>query len=134
LTPLDTSGRSEGPGLGDRIEIRGLRADARHGVSEGEQAVTQPFEVDLDLYLPLSDAAVADELGATADYAWALQAVSGVLLGPPRRLLETLAEEMAAAVLAGGQVTAVTVTLRKLRPPVPGQLGSAGVRITRHRH
>jgi dihydroneopterin aldolase len=33
--------------------------------------------------------------------------------------------------LAAGRVRSVTVTLRKLRPPVPVDVASIGVRITR---
>lgn len=126
---------SAGPGDagGDRVEIRGLRVEAVHGVGEQERSSPQPFELDLDLYLRQSAAAAHDELGRTADYARALDAVRDVLAGPPRQLLETLAEEVAAAVLADEAVAAVTVAVRKLAPPVPQTLASAGVRITRRR-
>jgi len=117
----------------DRIEIRGLRVEARHGATEAEQAEAQPFEVDLDLHLELSAAAADDDLEATADYAAAVDAAVAVLQGPPRRLLETLAEDVAAAVLADRKLTAVTVAVRKLRPPLQVALGSAGVRLTRRR-
>ncbi|MDE3085855.1 MAG: dihydroneopterin aldolase [Acidobacteriota bacterium] len=118
---------------GDRIEIRGLVAEAVHGVGEAERLSPQPFEVDLDLYLDLAAAAAADDLGATADYAAAVDAVMGVLRGRHRALLETLAEDMAAAVLADPRVEAVTVAVRKLAPPVPERLRSSGVRVTRRR-
>ncbi|HML01541.1 MAG TPA: dihydroneopterin aldolase [Acidimicrobiales bacterium] len=119
--------------LADRIEVRGLRLEAVHGVGEAERSAPQPFEVDLDLYLSLSPAGSSDELEGTCDYATAVSRVVSVLLGPPRRLLETLAEEIARALLADGRVEAVTVAVRKLRPPVEHQLASAGVRITRRR-
>lgn len=125
------AGATSGPG--DRIEIRGLVVDAVHGVHEDERAAPQPFEVDLDLEVDTAGAAAGDALDATADYALAVRAASAVLLGPPRRLLETLAEEIADAVLADPVVAAVTVAVRKLRPPVPERLASAGVRITRRR-
>ena len=121
------------PGPGDRIEIRGLTVEAVHGVSAEERAAPQPFEVDLDLHVDVAGAASTDALERTADYAAAVSAAAGVLAGPPRQLLETLAADIAAAVLADPAVTAVTVSVRKLRPPVPERLGSAGVRITRSR-
>ncbi|MBV8159548.1 MAG: dihydroneopterin aldolase, partial [Acidimicrobiia bacterium] len=46
-------------------------------------------------------------------------------------LLERLAERIAEEVRADERVTAVTVTVRKLRPPVAVDLGSAAVTITR---
>ncbi len=123
-----------GPGTaGDRIEIRGLLGDAVHGVDEEERRSPQPFEIDLDLHLDVSAAAAGDALAYTADYHVAVSAAGAVMAGPPRALLETLAEEIAAAVLADPRLEAVTVAVRKLRPPVPERLGSAGVRITRRR-
>ncbi|HZU79968.1 MAG TPA: dihydroneopterin aldolase [Acidimicrobiales bacterium] len=122
-----------GPGDGDRIEIRGLRVEAVHGVLPSEREAAQPFEVDLDVYLDLAPAAGSDVLDDSADYAAAVGAAVGVLAGPPRQLLEALAEDIATAVLADGKVTAVTVAVRKLRPPVPEALASAGVRLHRVR-
>ena len=50
------------------------------------------------------------------------------------QLLERLAERIAEVVLAvDPAVDAVTVTVRKLRPPVPQHLATSGVRIARGR-
>ena len=49
-------------------------------------------------------------------------------------LLEALAEHVATALLAAdGRIDEVTVSVRKLRPPVAQQLSTSGVRITRGR-
>lgn len=117
----------------DRIEIRGLRVDAVHGVLESERRGPQPFEVDMDLDIDAAAAAASDDLSDAADYAAAVAAATSVLEGAPRSLLETLAEDVAQAVLADRHVKAVTVVVRKLEPPVAGRLGSAAVRVTRSR-
>jgi dihydroneopterin aldolase len=59
--------------------------------------------------------------------------VAAIVAGPHADLLEHLAERIAVAVLriAGPRAGSVTVAIRKLRPPVSADLGSAGVRITR---
>ena len=106
---------------------------AVHGLLEQERAAPQPFEIDLDLFLDTAVAGGADDIGATADYAAAVDAAVGVLAGPPRLLLESLAEAVAAAVLEDRRVDVVTVAVRKLAPPVAHELASAGVRITRGR-
>jgi dihydroneopterin aldolase len=123
-----------GPGGAARLEVRGIRVEAVHGVGEAERRRPQPFEVDLDLYLAHPEVAAAtDELTDTADYAAAVEAAARVLEGPPRRLLEALAEEVAVAVLADEHLSAVTVWVRKLRPPLTRDLRSAAVQLTRHR-
>jgi len=124
------------PGAGsprDRIEVRGLRVEAVHGVLEDERSRPQPFEVDLDMYLDTADAVATDSLATTADYGAAIDAVVAVLRGPPHRLVESLAGAIADAVLGDPKVSEVTVTVRKLRPPVPHEVSSTGVRIHRRR-
>jgi FolB domain-containing protein len=117
----------------DRIELRGLRMVCAVGVPDAERARPQPVELDLDLVVDAAAAAGEDDLAATADYAGVLDAVAAVVSGSAYRLLETLAEAVAAAVLADDRVDEVVVGLRKLQPPVPYDLASAGVRITRRR-
>jgi dihydroneopterin aldolase len=54
--------------------------------------------------------------------------------GPHVALIETLAERIAAAVLDGQALAqAVTVRVRKLEAPLPGELAWAGVEIGRTR-
>ncbi|HVA03881.1 MAG TPA: dihydroneopterin aldolase [Acidimicrobiales bacterium] len=117
----------------DRIEVRGLRVDGVHGVVEEEQLRPQPFEVDLDLYLDVAPAAAADDLGLTADYGDAVDAVVAVISGPPRKLLESLAGAIAEGVLEDRRVDAVTVVVRKLNPPLETSVVSTGVRVHRRR-
>ncbi|HET7523115.1 MAG TPA: dihydroneopterin aldolase [Acidimicrobiales bacterium] len=118
----------------DRIELRGLRSLGVHGVLPEERDRPQPFEVDLDLELDLSRAGRSDDLADTADYGAVAQAVAEVIGGEHADLLEHLAERIAASVFAAAPlVDAVTVRLRKLRPPVPVPLGTAGVTIHRTR-
>jgi dihydroneopterin aldolase len=60
--------------------------------------------------------------------------VAQVVTGERHRLLERLATRIADDVLAlDDRVTAVAVTVRKLRPPVPVDLASAAVTLTRTR-
>jgi dihydroneopterin aldolase len=122
------------PGVG--VELRGLRVLGQHGVGDAERAVAQPFEVDLDLELASGAAARSDELADTVDYGRVCQVVAEVVGGTSHRLLESLARACAEAVLAedaAGRVAAVTVRVRKLRPPVPLDLASAAGRVTLRR-
>ena len=117
----------------DRIELRGLRVMGAHGVLPEEQSRAQPFEVDLDLDLDLTKAARSDALGDTVDYGSIAELVASVVAGSHSDLLENLADRIAGAALAAGAPLAsgVTVTVRKLRPPVAVDLASAGVTVRR---
>jgi dihydroneopterin aldolase len=115
------------------IELRGLRLLGRHGVGELERQSEQPFEVDLDVFVDTSRSALSDDVSDTVDYQTLVEAASRVVTGTSFRLLEALASAVADAVLDDERVERVDVSVRKLRPPVPFDIRSAGVHITRSR-
>lgn len=123
----------------DRIELRGLRVLGRHGVLDEERARAQPFEVDLDLELDLRPAGRTDALLDTVDYGAVAESVARLVEGEHSDLLEHLADRIARTLMATTGVPgaaaahAVTVTIRKLRPPVAVDMVSAGVSVHRRR-
>ena len=117
----------------DRIELRGLRVLGRHGALEGEQDTPQPFEVDLDVEAELREAARDDDLEKTVNYSLVVDTAMGIVGNHRYRLLEALAEAIASGILEIPGVRAVTVSVRKLRPPVAADMASAGVRLRRER-
>jgi dihydroneopterin aldolase len=119
--------------MNDRIEIRALRVLGHHGALEGEQDRAQPFEVDLDIETDLAPAARSDDLAATVDYGTIVEIARRVVAERRFRLLEALAGAIAAEVLTMPGVDAVTVTVRKLRPPVEADVASTGVLVRRER-
>lgn len=117
----------------DTIELRGLRASGICGALPEEQVRPQPLEVDLDVRADLTRAGRSDDLDDTIDYGALAAEVERVLTGERFVLLERLAQRIAEVVLADARVVEVEVAVRKLRPPVPQQLDTSGVRITRGR-
>lgn len=115
----------------DRIELRGLRAVGTHGALPEEQVRAQPFEVDLDLQIDLRPPGQSDDLGDTVDYGALAESVERVITKERFHLLERLAERIADEVRHDKRVEEVTITVRKLRPPVAVDLASAAVTITR---
>jgi len=128
-------GPPEPPSGGDRIEIRGLTVRGVHGVLAEERERSQPFVVDLDLEVDLVEAGASDQLAATVDYAAVTDVTVGLIGGPTSyALLETLATAIADAVLGTDpRIGAVTVGVRKTRPPLAVDVVSVGVRIRRTR-
>jgi len=105
----------------------------RHGALEWEQESAQPFEVDLEIEADLAAAAEHDDLSKTVDYSLVVDTTVAIIGKRQYRLLEALAEAIALGILEIGSVDAVTVALRKLRPPVAADIASAGVRLRRER-
>jgi dihydroneopterin aldolase len=115
----------------DRLEVRGLRVVGVHGVLPEERVRAQPFEVDHDVVADLRAAGRSDDLADTLDYGALAEMAAKVVGGERFQLLERLAERIAEVVLEDPRATSVTVAVRKLRPPVPVDVATAGVRITR---
>ena len=119
----------------DTIELHGLRLVASVGALPEEHDRRQPVEIDLDLVVDLSKAGHSDDLADTVDYGLVCQSIEQMIVGGTHTvLLEALAEKVARRVLGiDERITGVTVALRKLRPPVPQDLATSGVRIMRRR-
>jgi dihydroneopterin aldolase len=120
--------------LDDRIELRGLRVVGYVGVLEEEQRRAQPFEVDLDVYADLRAAGRSDDLTDTVDYGAITEAAARVVETERHRLLERVVDRIADVILSEHPgVERVTVTIRKLRPPIAHDIDTSAVRVTRGR-
>ncbi|MDQ7858772.1 MAG: dihydroneopterin aldolase [Armatimonadota bacterium] len=117
----------------DRIVLAGMRFQGRHGVLPAERAARQPFHVDVEIETDLRPSGRRDDLTRTVDYRGVYAVVRRIVEGSPRRLVEALAEAIAAGVLALPRVRAVTVRVRKPRVRLGGPLQAAGVEIRRMR-
>ena len=117
----------------DRITLKGLRARGRHGVLAAERELGQEFVIDATLFLDTGPAAAGDDLTKTVHYGELAAALTRVVETEQPQLLERLAERLAEVTLGFDGVSDGTVAVRKLRPPVPQQLDTAGVRIARSR-
>lgn len=119
----------------DEVFLEGLRFYAYHGVNPEERVQGQRFLVDIRLVADLRAAGEADDLARTLNYSTAYKRVRSIVEGEPRNLIEAVAEEIAAALLADfPDAAAVTVTVRKPEVALKGAiLDAAGVRIHRRR-
>ncbi|MDQ1448772.1 MAG: 7,8-dihydroneopterin aldolase/epimerase/oxygenase [Actinomycetota bacterium] len=115
----------------DRILIAGLREMGVHGVLAEEQERAQPFQVDLELVVDLAAASSSDALADTVDYGVLCDAVRRVVADEHHQLLERLAARIAEVCNADARVNGVVVEVRKLQPPIAGQIDYVGVRIER---
>lgn len=116
------------------IEIRGLRVLANVGVPEAERVHAQPLSVDLVLIVDLEASAQSDDVADTVDYGAVAIAVADAVADAPVALLERVASLAADAVLElDARTEAVTVTITKLRPPIPRDVEATAVRLHRAR-
>ena len=118
----------------DRIELRGLIVRGNHGVFDHERRDGQDFVVDVTVWLDLSVAAASDGLADTVDYGALAKLAADVVAGPPRNLIETVAAEIADAVMADERLQAAEVVVHKPDAPIPLAFADVAVVARRSRH
>lgn len=119
--------------MSDRIELTGLRVRGHHGVFSHERRDGQDFVLDLALEVDLTAAAASDDLVDTVDYGALAEGAAAIVGGPPRRLIEAVAGEVAAKVLEDERVAAVEVTLHKPQAPITVPFDDVAVVLRRER-
>lgn len=118
----------------DRIELRGLRAHGFHGVLASERRDGQQFVVDITVWVATTAAATSDNLCDTVDYAVLADHAVQVVQGPPRNLIETVAADIAAAVLGvDPRITATEVVVHKPDAPLRQAVSDVRVIVSRSR-
>ncbi len=119
----------------DLILLGNLRFYGYHGVIPEETKLGQEFIIDLTLEIDLQPAGLSDDLQHTIHYGEIYTQVRRIVEGERYKLLEALAENLAASLLKQHpQVAAITVRVTKPNAPIPG-LGSGrvGVEVRRSR-
>jgi dihydroneopterin aldolase len=117
----------------DRIELRGLTVRGNHGVFEHERRDGQEFVVDITVWIDLDTAAVSDDLSDTVDYGQLAQRAADIMGGPPRKLIEAVAADIAEDVMCDERVHAVEVTVHKPQAPIPLAFNDVAVVVRRSR-
>jgi len=103
------------------VSLHGIKIHAPHGLYPQEHILGNNFEVDVDVWLP--DA----QPWPFADYTLIHAAVVEIFL-QPGHLLETFVANIHAALKAQIPVAEkIRVAVRKLHPPMPGDVGYAQV-------
>ncbi len=119
----------------DRIFVRNLVLLGKHGYFAPELEFGQRFEIDIACAYDLRAAGREDDYTKTICYGELAKLAQKVVEGDSVKLIEALAERIAAAILdRWPALTEVTVTIRKPWAPVGLLVDHVGVEITRRRH
>jgi dihydroneopterin aldolase len=115
----------------DRVLLIDLRMQGSHGLGADERALPQEFAVTIECATDAARAAASDAIADALDYRRLREIAAEVIGGPPRHLLEKLADEIARRILAEVAPGWVRVRVTKLAPP--GFEGAAAVEVRRER-
>ena len=104
-----------------------------HGVSRAERETGRRYEVDCELSFDFSGAGHTDNLRDTINYREVYEAVEQVLAADHIQLLETLATRILDSLLEKFAIDRARVRVRKMIPPIPGNLDYIEVELERER-
>jgi 7,8-dihydroneopterin aldolase/epimerase/oxygenase len=99
------------------IIIKGLQVKAFVGVSDEERRNSQPLRIDAILTPLTSFSAMADDISRTVDYEAAARRIASVASSRPRRLIETLASEIAQVLVDEFPARRAEIEIRKFILP-----------------
>jgi phosphoglycolate phosphatase len=97
----------------DTVKIRGLELPTFIGVPEDERSECQVIKVNLDMFVEVSFSTLKDEIEGGVDYFQVSLRLKEEALRKPRKLIETLAEDLARVVLDEFSVTRVRLEIEK---------------------
>ncbi|MDI6736733.1 MAG: dihydroneopterin aldolase [bacterium] len=118
----------------DKIIIAGIVFYGYHGVTTAEQELGQKFLVDLELHLNLKPASISEHLTDTIDYKEVYDLVKGIEQKKKYRLIESLASDIAQAILDRTQAIEVLVRVKKPQVPIAGVVDYIAVEIRRRKN
>ena len=111
------------------VFVRDLKLDAHIGVHRHEEGRPQPIRVNIDLTVGEDSGPIGDRLEAVVDYEHVVNGIRAIVAEGHVKLVETLAERVAAFALEDRRVHAVRVRIEKLE--IMPDAASVGVEIER---
>jgi 7,8-dihydroneopterin aldolase/epimerase/oxygenase len=98
----------------DAILIRDLRVEALIGIHRRERHVTQTLSLDLDIGLPSTEVFASDRVADTIDYEQVALRIRALASAQHYRLVETLADRVAAMLVGDFGAPWVKVSVAKI--------------------
>jgi len=110
------------------VALKDVKCFALHGYYQEEQLIGNHFIVDLET--EFTPSGFDDELGQTVNY----EDLNSIILNEMKntqKLLETVLKNIISKVInLYPFVETINVSIKKLNPPMPGQIGHSFVKLT----
>lgn len=113
------------------LKLIGMNFYGYHGVSQAEKELGTRFEVDVELEFDTEKAAKTGKLTDTINYEQVYEIVKKHITEKRFHLLESLTETLADELYNNFNPDALTVRIKKLSPPFPGQLNYVELEVKR---
>ena len=118
----------------DVLKLERITLYGKHGVYSEENKLGQRFIISVEIHLDLSTAAQTDRLEETINYTEIYHIVKKIVQGVPCALIETVAQNIANALLDDyDKINLAKISVTKPHPPVDIHFDGVTVEITRRR-
>ncbi|WP_233993181.1 dihydroneopterin aldolase [Thiomicrorhabdus sp. Milos-T2] len=117
----------------DTVFIEGLKTQAIIGIYDWERENRQPLIFDIDMDLPITQAAKSDDINDTVNYKQVSDEVIELVENSRHELLETLCEEICQHILTN-HLAVKRLHLKVSKPKAVAETDTVGLKITRIRN
>ncbi len=114
-----------------KIRLNNIQLFGYHGYFKQEREIGQKFEVDIEISTDLIKAIDSDNISYTVDYQEVFLEVTEYFKNNKKKLIETVANDIANKILCKKNVIDIKVTIRKPSVPIGGICSSVEVELFR---
>jgi 7,8-dihydroneopterin aldolase/epimerase/oxygenase len=115
--------------MSDKIKVCNMVFYAYHGTTAAERKTGNRFEVDVEVFTDLSTAGKSDNLEDTISYTRIYHLTSEFFKEEKYKLVEKVAYLLADKIMDEFSPEKVIVRIRKMIPPIPGNLDHIEIEI-----
>ena len=115
----------------DVIRLNKMVFYGYHGVSAAEKETGRRYEIDCELETDLAPPSQTDSIKDTVDYVAVYQKIKEIVEGKAFSLIESLARALTEVILEEFPVFRVTLRVRKMIPPIAGNIDHIEIEVTR---
>jgi len=116
----------------DVIRLNKMVFYGYHGVSAAEKETGRRYEIDCELETDLAPPSQTDSIKDTVDYVAVYQKIKEIVVeGKAFSLIESLARALTEVILEEFPVFRVTLRVRKMIPPIAGNIDHIEIEVTR---
>ena len=115
----------------DKIRLKNIQLYGYHGYYKEEREIGQRFEVDIEISTKLSKAAQSDNLEKTVNYQDVFDEVADYFKYNKKKLIETVAHDIAYKILSIKNVLDIKIIIRKPGVPIGGICSAVEIELYR---
>ena len=113
------------------MRLKRMSFYGHHGVSEAEKEIGGRYEVDCEFGIAVKQAAQSDSLDDAVDYTKVYAMIEDISTNNRFNLVETLTQRIADSLIKAFGFTRLTIRVRKMNPPIEGNMESFEIEIVR---